>query len=305
MTGPPLYLHSPALRLAARFPHFFLGLHMLKQFKTVLLSALLPALFPATVGAVGLMLAPSASAAVIYQLDTVGSPGPAPNLFPVGLVPDPTYTGNILGDLMWLNAYTVRSGGEVINSIDLSWGAPGVGSPANGFPNWQTSPSPSSVFLYSDPNGDGNPNDAKLLAQADTTVANPGTGLLSSIAINPTELAVGQKFFVGALLRNVQRGQEPATLDFNGTTPGGSWFAIGNHGDNEPSNFNVDDLSANSAPGGVTGGQIPVRLDDAYGNWVIRATADGVTQRKIPEGDGIVGMLAVGLLGALLVKRRP
>jgi hypothetical protein len=268
---------------------------MLKRFQTVL--------YPAGACIVGLMFTTSAAAAVIYQLDTVGS-GSAPNLFPVGLTPDPSYTGNILGDLMWLNTYTVQSGGEVIKSIDLSWGAPGVGTAANGFPNWRTNPTPTSVFLYSDPNGDGNPNDAKLLVQADTSVKNPGTGLLSSIAINPTELAVGQKFFVGALLRNVRRGQQPATLDFNGTAPGASWFAIGNHGDEGPSNFNVNDLSANSAPGGVTGGQIPVQLDAAYGNWVIRATADGVIKRKVPEGNGIFGLLAVGLLGVLLTKRR-
>jgi hypothetical protein len=267
---------------------------MLMRFKTVL--------YPAGACIVGLMMATSAAAAVVYQLDTVGNPGSAPNLFPVGLTPDPTYTGNILGDLMWLNTYTVQPGGERIKSIDLSWGAPGMGNPANGFPNWQTNPTPTSVFLYSDPNGDGNPNDAKLLAQADTTVTNPGTGLLSSIAIKPTELAVGQTFFVGALLRNVQRGQEPATLDFNGTAPGASWFAIGNHGDEGPSNFNVNDLSANSAPGGVTGGQVPVQLDAGYGNWVIRATADG--KRRIPEGNGIFGLLWVGLLGVLWAKRR-
>jgi hypothetical protein len=271
---------------------------MLKPFQTVL--------SPIGACVIGLMMATSSSAATVYQLDTVGNPGPAPNLFPVGLVPDPSYTGSILGDLMWLNAYTVKSGGEVIKSIDLSWGAPGVGTPTNGFPDWQNNPSPypASVFLYSDPNGDGNPNDAKLLTQANTTVTHPGTGLLSSVAINPTELAVGQKFFVGALFRNVRRGQDPATLDFNGSTPGGSWFAIGNHGDNEPSNFNVDDLSKNSAPGGATGGQIPVQLDDAYGNWVLRATADEGVKRKVPEGNVAFGLLSVGLLGMLLVKRR-
>ncbi len=253
----------------------------------------------------GIVLLPNswAQAAVLYKLDTI-SPGTNSPLFPVGLEPKPDYTGQIVGDLMWLNSYQVAAGGELIKSIDLTWGAPprplntgnSTTPTTNGLADWQNRAYPATVLLYSDPNNDGNPNDAKLLAQADTTIANPNTPQFTTTPINPTELKVGQTFFVGALVRNVVRDQRPATADLSSTNPGRSWFAIGNHGDAQPSNIDINNLANNFNPSG--GSESPVPLPSVYGNWVLRAYGDDAIKRRIPEpsvslGLGLVSLLAI------------
>jgi hypothetical protein len=259
------------------------------------------------VGGSMMLSASVAQAAFLYKLDTLDE-NPTSRLFPVGLDPRPEYTGQIVGDLMWLNSYTVESGGERLKSISLTWGAPpmktanGGTTGSSGFSDWQTKPYPATVFLYADPNNDGNPNDAKLLTQANTTIANPDTKQFTTVNIQPTELAVGQKFFVGALFRDVTRNQRPATANLNSNNPGRSWFAIGNHGDGQPSNIDVDNLANNFRPGNAA--QSPLPLPSVYGNWVLRAYADEAIKRRVPEPGVVIGLGVTGLLAWYRRRRR-
>jgi hypothetical protein len=251
----------------------------------------------------GLMLPPlTAQAAVLYKLDTLDE-DPNGQFFPVGLDPQPDYTGRIVGDLMWLNSYTVETGGEILKSVSLTWGKPAPqtapsqigGSPTSGLADWQTRDYPATIFLYSDPNNDGNPNDAQLLTQAETRVANPDTTQLTTVNLSPTQLAVGQKFFVGALLRNLERNQRPATANVNSQNPGRSWFAIGNHGDDQPSNFDAVNLANNFVSG--ENQQSPIPLPTVYGNWVLRVSGDALVTKRVPEPGMILGLGLVGWWG--------
>jgi hypothetical protein len=231
-----------------------------------------------------------AQAIVLYKSDTLDE-NPTSRLFPVGLEPMPDYPGTIVGDLMWLNAYKVQTGGEILQSIALTWG-----------PSASAQGSPISLLLYRDPNNDGNPNDAQLLTQAETQVSNPDGRQFTTVNLQPTTFNVGQTFFVGALLRNLRRDQRPATADLAGTVPGTSWFAIGNHGDGEPSNIDINHLANNFRSGSAS--QSPLPLPTMYGNWVLRVTGDDA-RRRVPESDGVVGLGVVSLLAwRLLTGRR-
>jgi hypothetical protein len=243
----------------------------------------------------------------LYKLDTLDE-NPSSRLFPVGLDPRPDYTGQIVGDLMWLNSYKVEVGGEILKSISLTWGATPQpnraktttrASISSGLADWQNQNYPATVLLYTDPNNDGNPNDAKLLTQADTTVRNPDTNLFTTVNIQPTQLQVGQTFFVGALFRNVVRNQRPATANLNGNNPNRSWYAIGNHGDGQPSNIDIENLSNNFRPGNAS--QSPLPLPTVYGNWVLRAYADQAVPRRVPEPGLILGL---GFSGWLAWRRK-
>jgi hypothetical protein len=239
------------------------------------------------------MTAPS-QAAVLYRLDGIDQNG-SNRLFPVGLEPRPDYPGTIVGDLMWLNRYTVAIGGEILDSVSLTFGAPPrIGLTRNsGLGNWPTRTYPITVLLYRDPNNDGDPIDAELLTQATGAVQNPDSLNFTTIPIDRTILPVGQNFFVGALFRNLARNQRPATADLGATADptirGRSWFAIGNHGDAQPSNIDINNLANNFAS---NGGQSPVPLPSVYGSWVIRATGQPF-RKKVPEPGTILGLGAI------------
>jgi hypothetical protein len=245
---------------------------------------------------VGLAIAPLPSQAAVYRLDRLDDPGQT-RLFPVGLEPRPDYNGQVVGDLLWLNRYTVEPGSEILDAVSLTFGAP----PRSGLSlNSGLAPEqtyPITVLLYSDPNNDGNPIDAQLLTQATGRIQNPDTDQFTTIALAPTTLAVGQNFFVGALFRNLERNQRPATADLgpmNGTTPpilGRSWFAIGNHGDGQPSNIDLNNLANNFAP---NGGPSPVQLPMVYGNWVLRATGQPF-RKNVPEPGLLLGLGTIGV----------
>lgn len=104
-----------------------------------------------------------------------------------------------------LNSFTTQSGLETIDSISVALRSTG---------------NPSKVLLYSDPNGDGNPNDAVKLAEVNTSLTG-GSGFAS---VNlPTPVTVSGSFFVGGLYAAGQF----APSDNNATDLGKSVFAVG------------------------------------------------------------------------------
>jgi hypothetical protein len=261
----------------------------------------------------------SSSPSKLYSLDNLGK-DPLTSLSAFGLTPRADYRGKIAGDFMWLNSYKAEEGGEIINSISLTWGLPNSTKGSTGFSDWKENPRIASLLLYADPNEDGNPNDAKLLAQSDVYITDPDTDILTKVMVTPTQFAVGQNFFVAALVRNLERipdvdstktfgFQSPATAQINKapnrdlSKQGRSWYAIGNHGDNDPSNFDLNDLGKNFAP---SGGQSPIRLPDSLNaNWVLRAEGQAVPKRKIPEPTMTFGLLGMGILKLMKRRRSP
>ncbi|OUC13239.1 MAG: hypothetical protein B0A82_18280 [Alkalinema sp. CACIAM 70d] len=253
----------------------------------------------AAIGVLGIAMAPSSQAAVTYKLDDIGGETLLEDLYPLGIVPNnANYDGKIVGDWMWMNSYQVEQGGDLLKSISLTWGAPGLWAGYTGLSDWQTRPYPISLFLYSDPNNDGRPDDAQILAQAETTITNPDSLTFTTVDIQPTQLDVGSHFFVGALFRNQLRGQLPATIDTLNSVDNRSWYVIANHGDEQPSNFDAVNLTKNYVP--------PTALTPGSGNWVLRVNGTASQPpRKIPESGAGLALLGVGawLIGRTICHR--
>lgn len=253
----------------------------------------------AAIGVLGCVMAPTSQAAVTYRLDDIDGDTLPEDLYPVGITPENVnYKGNIVGDWMWMNSYQVQQGGDLLKSVSLTWGAPGLWTGYTGLSDWKTRPYPISLFLYSDPNNDGRPDDAQILTQAETTITQPDTLTFTTVDIQPTQLAVGSNFFVGALFRNQLRGQLPATVDSFNSVDNRSWYVIANHGDNEPSNFDPVNLNNNYGK--------PTPLAPGSGNWVLRVNGtSSQPPRKIPESGAGLALLGVGawLVGRTVSRR--
>ena len=164
------------------------------------------------------------------------------------------------GDVMWLNTFTARPGFDTVSSIALTWGKPGgTGVPAG---------IATRVLLYDDPNNDGDPSDAVLLAEAHTTVTDPNTDVFTTVPISATP--VSGTFFVAALLEGQSAGAFPASLDE--TVPAASSWIVGH---SVTGAFDVNDLIGNDT--------LPTRVEaiGLPGNWLLRADGD-------PSGQPIV-----------------
>ncbi len=250
---------------------------------------------------------------VTYQIDN-GTSQTA-----VGIVDSSclTASGFTWGDLLWLNSFQVQPGGELIDSIAVGWGTPTPISPrATNCPATQTIKDSGlstsvgqigKVFLFSDPNQDGNPDDAQLLTMVDAIINvpaqdNAGQDLLTTINI-PDTLVSGD-FFVGALFPNQQEGQFPAAIDNSAPVKGRSWAAYRLKDANAPV---VTDLANNPTLTLVDNYQTGTNENgDAIfgGNWLLRANGKAPEIRKVPEGDLAIGVLAIGglSLGAILKR---
>lgn len=137
---------------------------------------------------------------------------------------------------VWMNGFTVAEGSEVIVAVDIAWGPLPVGSSAT-------------VALWSDPNGDGVPDDGKALVTAGATVEHPFSAAMTRVALAPTYVGpAGTSFFVGASYVDTPSFDDfgPIAGDFTSPWAGTGWVMFGT---------NVIDLSANSTPQpAITGG---------------------------------------------------
>jgi len=112
-------------------------------------------------------------------------------------------------NVAYLTQFTAVSGANTITSLDVVWGDRFAGNLPNGLS--------ADVFLMSDPNGDGDPNDGALLQTVTTTTTNVGSDTFNSYGITATTINVGDNFFVGAFLRDVPTGSSWAGIDGNAT----------------------------------------------------------------------------------------
>ena len=153
------------------------------------------------------------------------------------------------GEIAWMNHFVVAANdAAMITEISLCWGTTPDGTA-------------STIYLWSDPDGNGDPTDAQVLAFTDTVVQNADTDIFTTVDIVDTNVgAVGTSFFVGAMIDHVA-AEYPASIDQTASAAQ-SWIA----GD---TTYNLD-------PNNLGGGDVaPLLIDDAGlpGNWMIRAEA--------------------------------
>jgi len=171
----------------------------------------------------------------------------------------------------WINHFTALAGRETIHEIHVAWGDIPNGTAAT-------------VYLWSDPNGDGDPTDAQVLASAATTVQYARTNVLSVVEITPTDVgSAGTSFFVGAIVDHSGLFASPAALDLSSSSQE-SWLVGWLPG------FGVDPDALGTAP------LPPALVDDVAGsgNLLVRAVslgggADDCNDNAIPDVCDIAG----------------
>lgn len=181
------------------------------------------------------------------------------------------------GAIAWATQFNALSGSNTIVGMDVAFGTP---LSLNG--------APVTAYLWADPNQDGNPNDAVVLASAAGVIsgANATVPINSptfvSFAFTPTTLPVGASFFLGVVMNGQAAGQFPAAIDQNSGTPlGRTWagFVTGGGPFNPNSWTNV--LDVNTIP-------------SLAGKWLIRG-------HGVPA-PGAVALLGLG--GLVMARRR-
>ncbi len=158
------------------------------------------------------------------------------------------------GELICLNEFAVIPGDQIITNVSLAWGSPVLPDPTlNGLPY--------TAILWSDPNGDGSPTDAVVLATASGVIANEGTNTFITTNFPPTTVTTAN-FFVGFFISH-GAGQFPAAFDETAPSYSNrSYVAGGTTGD-------IYDLNDNDLP------VAPIENYGLIGNWLIRADAHG------------------------------
>jgi hypothetical protein len=159
------------------------------------------------------------------------------------------------GNLLCLNSFPVSGGNNLITSISIAWGTPL-------FPDPSLDGLSYTAVLWSDPNGDGSPTDAVVLAMAPGVVSMQGTNTFITTNIPPT-LVTTPNFFVGFVI-NHAAGQFPAAFDEDAPTfSNRSWVSLAG---------NINNLSD----------AVPIESQGLVGNFLIRAEGEGVPPRPSP-----------------------
>jgi hypothetical protein len=197
----------------------------------------------------------AAQAQVLYSLDD----GTADNSLGV--------TGG--GTLTFGNQFTVVPGGETITSVSIAWGTPAFGGIANG--------TPITAKLWSDPNGDGQPDDSILLSSVNGVTSQAGANTFITYDFPDVTFLPGQSFFVGATITH-NNNEFPAAFDTNPPISNHSFAAVG-------TNFNSGAINIGTAFGG---------------DFLVRA--NGVS--SVPEPGSVALLLGMGTAGSLFAVSR-
>ena len=157
----------------------------------------------------------------------------------------------------WLNQFTVRNNLGTITDVDITFGSTAVGQPVT-------------LYLWNDPDGDGDPTDATVLASWSLTIE-PGMDNpveFSRIDIPDTYVGPnGTSFFVGAVLdvpvrdmKSLRNSIYPAAANWDEPTMYSRSWLVGTSGP-----VNPNDLTAGAVEFGLFEDLLPP------GNWCVRA----------------------------------
>jgi hypothetical protein len=172
--------------------------------------------------------------------------------------------GGIEIDYLWLNQFDVVADATTIRFVSIAWGPVAPGEPAL-------------VVVYGDPDDDGNPGDAVLLAQVPTVTPDAGDDVFTVVPTPPIDIGMpGESFFVGVVM-TIFPDWYPAAFDESSPNRLRSWDLPKPAG-----TIDLDDLSDVGQP--------------YTANYMIRADAvmpTDVPPDCVPRGDvdrdGVVG----------------
>ncbi len=166
------------------------------------------------------------------------------------------------GSFIALSSFAVLPGFNTITSISIAWGTPA-------FPDPSLIGLTYTAVLWSDPNNDGDPTDAVVLATAPGVITSQGADVFLTSLITPTTVLTSN-FFVGFVITH-NAGQTPASLDQTTPVANRSFLSIG--GD-------PNDLSGALA------------VENFFpGNWLIRADAIPEPSTYLLTGLGLVALI--------------
>ena len=116
-------------------------------------------------------------------------------------------------DLGALVLHTVVTGGGKIESISIAWGDVPVGVPVN-------------VYVWSDPNQDGNPADGLVIGHGSTTTQNVDLDVFNLVTLDaPANVGpVGTKFFIGFVYVTTGTYEYPIAIDTTTPVAGRNWI---------------------------------------------------------------------------------
>ncbi|MGA1399693.1 MAG: right-handed parallel beta-helix repeat-containing protein [Phycisphaerales bacterium] len=155
--------------------------------------------------------------------------------------------------MAWLNQFTVEPGFETITAVETTFGSSAVGQPVT-------------FYVWSDPNGDGEPSDATVLT-SHSIVVEPGMDdpdVVVRFEIPPVEVGPsGTSYFVGIIVDvELTSSDFPASGDWDAPNiPGRSWL-VGAFKPIDPNNLTFEAVEY-----GLFEDLLPP------GNWIMRAVA--------------------------------
>lgn len=204
---------------------------------------------------------------------TCAAPPPGPcDILDDGTTENSVGTGNTSHDILWIHSLGQVGQTTEVNSVSTAWGTPLFGGG-----NAPPAGSPARVGIWSDPDNNGDPTDAVLLMEVNTTIANPDTDIFQTVNLG-IGVVVTDKYFIGA---SCTGGTFQAPLDqSSGPGAGAVWIVGSTSG---PINYS-----------NLAGASIPPTDEDgiAPGHWLLRGNCkqpigpcdildDGVTEDSV------------------------
>jgi hypothetical protein len=167
---------------------------------------------------------------------------------------------------LWFNQFTVIPGATQISAVEVAWGTPNFQDDING--------TAVTIAIWSDPNGDGNPSDASLLASMPATIQNAGTDTFVTYTFSPpVDLPAGAtSFFVGDMTP-MNNGPEHFYQGLDeSSTQRRSWVAAMSSG----APVDIQNPGNNDFIGLIDDFGLP-------GNWLIRADSGTISPTPTPS----------------------
>ena|GEM_PF-3196630 len=158
-------------------------------------------------------------------------------------------------EAIWFNQFNVIPGETTVRAVEIAWGSPVLPQDLVGIPI--------RVGIWSDPNGDGNPSDAVLLASFAETIHHASTDTFDVYRLSPAVVLPegATSFFVGDVTPMLDRRRQLFFQALDQTsTHRQSWVSA--HSDGSSVDFVY--LGTNDFVGIIDDFGLP-------GNWMIRA----------------------------------